>query len=104
MVRMSEQRFDPSALVVEIGQTVSFVNTSGEAHTVTAEAASLPDDARYFASGGFSTERAARADLPGGLIEPGGRYEVTFAESGTYRYVCIPHEDLGMTGTIEVKS
>lgn len=36
---------------------------------------------------------------------PGGpTYEVKFAKSGTYKYVCVLHADQGMVGTVEVAS
>ncbi len=94
--------FTPTTLEVTAGTTVEFVNGSGEAHTVTAEEDALPDGAEYFASGGFDSEAEARADLSGGLIAAGETYSVTFERAGTYRYICIPHEDQGMLGTVVV--
>lgn len=35
--------------------------------------------------------------------EEGQTYEVTFAESGVYRYVCVPHRPIGMKGIVIVK-
>jgi hypothetical protein len=32
----------------------------------------------------------------------GGTFSFTFEETGTYDYYCIPHEDLGMTGSVTV--
>jgi hypothetical protein len=39
-----------------------------------------------------------------GMIEGGtdGTFSFTFEEPGTYDYFCIPHEDLGMVGTVTV--
>ena len=95
------QRFDPDTLTVAAGTTVTFVNDSPEAHTVTAYEEDLPGD--YFASGGSESEEEARADLAGGLVGQESSYEVTFDEPGTYEYFCIPHEDQGMRGTVVVE-
>jgi plastocyanin len=100
VVEMLEgHRFDPGIAVVSAGTTVTFANESEEAHTVTA----VDGVPRYFASGGFASEDEARDDLSDGLVAPGESYEVTFDEPGTYDYFCIPHEDEGMKGTIEVE-
>ena len=62
--------FDPARLTVDAGVTVRWTNDSDVPHTVTAETDGLPARAAYFASGGFDTERAARADVRGGLVDP----------------------------------
>jgi plastocyanin len=97
------QVFDPSGAQVQVGDTVTFVNTSKEAHTVTAYGSELPAGAPYFASGGAASESEAREDLTGGLIREGESYSFTFTEPGTYRYFCIPHEGAGMKGTVVVE-
>lgn len=94
--------FAPRVIEASAGETIAFVNDSDEPHTVTAYESSLPDGARFFASGGADTERAARDDVVRGLIEPGGEYRVSLDRPGTYRYFCIPHEGEGMKATIEV--
>lgn len=96
------QEFSPATITVSVGETITFVNGSDEAHTVTAYEAAIPNDGRYFASGDFDSEEAALADLSAGLIDPGATYEVTLEEAGTYEYFCIPHEGQGMTGSIVV--
>ena len=99
-VTMAEgQRFAPDVAVVQAGTTVTFLNESSEAHTVTA-VDGVPE---YFASGGFQSEDEAREHLADALIGQEGTYEVTFDEPGTYEYFCIPHADRGMKGTIEVE-
>lgn len=99
-VEMAEgQRFLPDVAVVQAGTTVTFVNESSEAHTVTAyDGAPV-----YFSSGGFESEDEARDNLADALIGQEGSYEVTFDEPGTYRYFCIPHEEQGMEAAIEVE-
>ena len=95
--------FDPETKAVEMGQTVTWTNTSDVGHTVTAYQGKIPDSATYFASGGFESERAARSHVTAGLIAPGGEYEHTFEELGAYEYYCVPHESSGMIGTVQVE-
>ncbi|WP_049968230.1 plastocyanin/azurin family copper-binding protein [Haloferax prahovense] len=103
-VSMNEDfAFDPKTLTVSAGTTVRWVNESEVGHTVTAYEDEIPTEAPYFASGGFESERAARNDVSGGLLATDETYEHTFDVTGTYAYVCIPHESSGMTGTITVK-
>jgi plastocyanin len=97
------QAFDPESLTVAPGDTVTFVNESEEAHTVTAYEDEIPEGAAYFASGGFDSESAARDGVGDGLVPSGESYEVTLDEPGTYRYFCIPHEGEPMRGTIVVE-
>jgi plastocyanin len=95
--------FEPKTATVETGETVTWTNESEIKHTVTAYEDEIPDEAAYFASGGFESERAARNRVTEGLIAPGENYEHTFEEPGTYGYFCIPHEGSGMVGTVRVK-
>jgi plastocyanin len=96
-------RFEPKTATIEPGETVTWTNKSDIDHTVTAYEDEIPDDAAYFTSGGFESERAARNRVTEGLIAPGENYEHTFEEPGTYGYFCIPHEGSGMVGTVQVK-
>jgi plastocyanin len=95
--------FDPKEITIDAGETVTWVNDSSEAHTVTAIEDSLPEGADYFATGGFDSEEEARDGVSDGLLTGGETFEVTFDEPGTYRYVCIPHESNGMEGTVVVR-
>ncbi|WP_265107890.1 plastocyanin/azurin family copper-binding protein [Halosolutus halophilus] len=95
--------FDPKTTTIESGRTVTWTNTSDVDHTVTAYEDTIPEGAAYFASGGFESERAGRTHLTEGLVAPGGEYEHTFEESGTYEYYCIPHESSGMVGAVQVE-
>jgi len=95
--------FEPETATIETGETVTWTNESDIDHTVTAYEDEIPDEAAYFASGGFESERAARNRVTEGLIAPGENYEHTFEEPGTYGYFCIPHEGSGMVGTVQVK-
>ena len=65
---------------------------------------------------GYYTVRLARADDPASVLLPPGAqpfdsgdipagqvYRHTFTVPGEYRYFCIPHEDMGMVGTVIVQ-
>lgn len=104
-VEMREsQRFEPSPLRVTQGTTVTFVNESSQAHTVTAYEDGIPGGADYFASGDFESEADAREALAEGIIGQEESFEVTFDVAGTYEYFCIPHEEQGMTGVVIVEA
>ncbi len=107
--------FDPDSLTVAPGDTVVFENVGSVGHSVTAyeegEDESIPEDAEYWAAGGFDSEQAARdAYSATGSIEdtgnvPGGEsWSHTFETEGTHDYFCIPHEGAGMVGRIEVSA
>lgn len=75
--------FKPSKITVPVGAIVIWENTSGEAHTVTADEAAF--------------------DQP--RLEPGATFEQTFSEPGVYPYFCGIHGGRGgegMAGTIIV--
>lgn len=94
--------YDPVDVAVDVGSTVTWRNTSDIVHTVTAYADRIPEDAEYFASGGFQSESAARTDMSEGLLAAGETYAHRFAVPGSYEYYCVPHEAAGMTGTVRV--
>lgn len=104
-VGMGAAFFRPGELEITAGESVVWRNTGNRRHTVTAYEGQIPDEADYFASGGFDTEEAARdgwQDGFGGSIDAGKEYELTFEIPGTYHYFCIPHEPSGMVGQIVV--
>ena len=73
--------FVPDFVRVQPGQTVAFVNASGDYHTIT------------FVSGPVGAESS-------GGIAPGGTYETRLTAPGVYWYRCSYHP--GMVGQIEV--
>ncbi|WP_276281528.1 plastocyanin/azurin family copper-binding protein [Halorussus caseinilyticus] len=104
-IGMGSAFFRPAELEVSAGETVVWANTGNRRHTVTAYENQIPDEAEYFASGGFESEESAREGWMGdfeGRIEAGQTYEVTFEIPGEYHYFCIPHEPSGMVGKIVV--
>ena len=90
--------FDPDALTVSVGDTVTwfFAESSHNVSCVPADSSqcSLPEGAEPFAS--YETDKYD--------TEPSGAtYEHTFETAGEYHYVCIPHASVGMVGTITVE-
>lgn len=75
--------FTPQVVTVPPGATVRWLGTAGN-HTVTPTNAGQP--------GAW-----ASANLPLGAV-----FEHTFATTGTFDYLCIPHQAVGMTGTVTV--
>jgi len=93
--------FDPAELSVSAGETVrwGFANAG---HNLScrpedADGVELPDGAEPFASYG------PEQDPDVTLVSRGGTHEHTFEVAGQYTYVCIPHADAGMVGTINVE-
>ena len=76
-IEMVDLAFEPRALTVQRGQTVTFLNR------------------------GKVTHNAKGADFFSRVVEPGGSYRHTFKQAGTFRYVCTFHP--GMEGTVTVK-
>lgn len=93
--------FEPTELTVPVGETVTW-GFASTGHNVCcrpedADGVVLPDGAEPFASYG--------PDEPpqGSLVPRGETYEHTFDVAGEYVYVCIPHLEAGMMGTIRVE-
>ncbi|WP_380676019.1 plastocyanin/azurin family copper-binding protein [Salinigranum sp. GCM10025319] len=105
-VGMTAVAFNPPEITVSAGEEVVWHNTSSRGHTVTAYENAIPEEAAYFASGGFETESEAReawrAEF-GGRIDSGESFRHTFEVPGRYDYVCIPHEQGGMVGAVIVE-
>ncbi|MFB6299862.1 MAG: plastocyanin/azurin family copper-binding protein [Halobacteriales archaeon] len=95
-------KFIPESIEIEVGDTVIWKNVGTILHSVTAYEDKIPDGATYFASGGFESESAARDAFPDGAFGEGETYEHTFRTEGQYEYFCIPHEQIGMKGSVTV--
>ena len=70
--------FNPLTISVKVGDTVTWTNIGGLAHTITA------------ADGSFDS----------GLVNPLGTFSHTFASAGTYSYVCKQHYWMKATVTV----
>lgn len=93
--------FEPATLTVSAGETVTWGFASA-GHNVCCrpqdhERATLPAEADPFASYG-------PAESPEATVVPRGKtYEHTFEVPGEYLYVCIPHVERDMAGSILVE-
>ncbi|MDZ7746232.1 MAG: halocyanin domain-containing protein [Halobacteriales archaeon] len=77
--------FSPAGLWIDPGTTVTFEWTGqGGDHNVVAQ------------------EGPAALDSGSPIGEAGATYEHTFEEGGITKYVCIPHQSLGMQGAVAV--
>jgi len=93
--------FEPADLTVSVGTTVRWGFESG-GHNVCgrpsdAETVSLPEDGRPF--GSYGPEESPRRRL----VPRGKTYEHTFETPGEFVYVCYPHRQSGMQGTVRVE-
>jgi plastocyanin len=105
-IGMTPNAFEPVEFSTTVGSTVTWRNTSSRGHTVSAYEYGIPDDAEYFASGGFDSEKAARDawdTTGGGIMRAGAEFAYTPTVPGRYSYVCFPHESHGMTGQLVVE-
>jgi len=105
VVEMQAVAFDPAELTVSVGETVAWRWAAGEAHNAVAYEDGIPEDATYWASGGFESEAAARTGWENGegAVQSGRAYVHTFETPGTHEYFCVPHEAAGMVGTVVVE-
>jgi plastocyanin len=96
----NDLRFDPEEIVIGVGTTITWNNTTGMPHTATG----YPDQ------NPVNKTHPEYIALPSGaepwgseMLQPGDSYEYTFTVPGEYRYICIPHVQSGMRGTIRVE-
>jgi plastocyanin len=78
-VEMADIAFTPASVTITTGSTVTWTNNDTVPHTVA-----------------FSDEAPQSSET----VDPGGTFEATFAEAGSYAYVCTLHP--GMEGVVEV--
>lgn len=78
-------QFEPDPVVVQVGDTVTWVNEDATEHTVTQGTRDSPT------AGGFD----------GSLPEEGSTFVATFDEAGSFAYYCRIHA--GMSGTVTVE-
>lgn len=72
--------FNPSSATIKIGTTVTWVNNDSVPHTITSD----PDGATFKSS----------------TLQPGEKFQFTFASAGTFLYYCSIHAS--MQGTVTV--
>ena len=100
-------RFITSTLDVKVGDTVEWINVdgSGEPHSVSF--GPEPQDETAVAPAGGSTYAGGSGFVSSGLYLadplPGPHtYSLKFTKAGSYAYICVLHDIVGMTGTINV--
>ncbi|SEH67335.1 plastocyanin [Halopenitus malekzadehii] len=105
VVNMQAVAFEPEELTIQQGDTVAWEHAAGEPHNVVAYEGEIPEDAEYWASGGFESEEAAREgwEEGEGAVQSGQSYVHTFEATGTHEYFCVPHEAAGMVGSVIVE-
>jgi plastocyanin/uncharacterized membrane protein len=89
--------FKPASVTIPVGATVRWTNASKDEHTVT-------NDPKVAADAKDVTSPPGAHPFNSGKIKPGGSFEQKFDLPGTYRYVCEPHEEMDMKGTVVVKA
>lgn len=79
----AKYQFDPSALTFKVGETANITLAGGtEFHTFTVDELKIDQSVNPGATATFS---------------------FTFDKAGTFKLICIPHESVGMVGTITVQ-
>lgn len=99
----SQYKFDPATLTIKAGDVVEFVNVTGGPHNIQFDKDHIPAGAKEVLNRAM-TQRMG--DLQGPfLTQPNQVYRVSFAGApkGTYAFFCLPHQALGMKGTITVE-
>jgi len=76
--------FEPACIVVAAGSTVTWTNTGMPIHTVTSDS-------------------GAPVTFDSGALGSNGTFTFTFTSPGIVNYHCIPHQSLGMVGTVIVQ-
>ena len=88
-------RFAPMEITIKAGDTVEWRNTGSVGHTVTADPGRAPGSKNIALPAGAET-------FDSGWVKGGQVFRYTFSEPGVYRYICLPHEEVRMFGTVIV--
>ena len=89
------RNFDPKEVTIPVGGTVEWKNTAFFAHTVTFDPSKAEDPSDVQLPGGV-------APFDSGKLGGGKTWSHTFTVPGRYQYVCLPHEEHGMIGVVNV--
>ena len=84
-VQTSGMTFTPDSIAINLGDTVTFINTGGN-HNVNGTTSTFPSNPASF----------------GNSLGSGWTFTHVFTVAGTYDYQCDPHVGMGMTGKIIV--
>ena len=99
----SQYKFEPANVTIKVGDVVEFVNVSGGPHNIQFDKDHIPAGAKEVLNRAMGQRMG---DLQGPfLTKPNDVYRVSFAGApkGTYAFFCLPHQALGMKGTITVE-
>jgi plastocyanin len=93
--------FEPSVLTIKVGDNVTFKGVSGLGHDVAFYADSIPPGAATVINAAIQDKPQ---DLATPMIQDGQSVTISFAgaPTGTYKFYCIPHQSMGMKGTLTV--
>ncbi|NKB19465.1 MAG: hypothetical protein GKS01_02870 [Alphaproteobacteria bacterium] len=80
--------FKPKVLVIQPGDTVTWVNQAAKDHNIVSYPDGFPKGAQKLASPYLKMK--------------GQEWKHTFGKKGTFEYHCIPHLPMGMHGTVIV--
>jgi plastocyanin len=94
-VELHFHSFDPASVTINTGQTVRWKNTSIIWHTVTCDPAAAKEESHVALPAGAEV-------FDSGKVPSNGNYWHTFTKPGIYHYICKPHEESGMAGTVVV--
>jgi plastocyanin len=95
MKQSPKMLFMPAVANIKAGDTVHWSNAYSTSHTVTFDPAKAATPANVALPDGV-------APFDSGNIEEDGSFSHTFTVKGTYKYICVYHEAMGMVGTVIV--
>jgi plastocyanin len=95
MVNAPGAKFEPETVTIAAGDTVQWTNPQAVGHTVTF-------DPKEAVNKSLVVLPAGVAPFDSGDMGEGAVFKHTFAEKGTYKYICLYHEAMGMVGTVIV--
>jgi plastocyanin len=99
----SQYKFDPATLTIKVGDIVQFQNVSGGPHNIQFDKDHIPAGAKEVLNRAMARRQG---DLMGPFLTAANElYSISFAGApkGTYVFFCLPHQALGMKGTITVE-
>ena len=85
-VEIIDNSFSPENLTISEGDTVIWINKGSMIHTTTSGTDCEPDE-------GWNS----------GNLSPEESFSFIFTSQGTFDYFCIPHCEMGMTGSVTVE-
>ena len=95
MQQSPKMRFAPETVTIKAGDTVKWTNPHNISHTVTFDPSKAAAKENAVLPAGVEP-------FDSGVVEEEGIFSHTFTVKGTYKYVCVYHEGMGMVGTVIV--